>query len=280
MAAPTVRSETHDGGIVLLTLSRPDKRNALSIALRAELMDLLERLRDDDDARAIVITGEPPVFSAGFDLKEFGDPSLARPNRYNSTRYHHALWSFPKPVIAAVNGAALAGGFDLTLLCDLRIASTEAVFAHPEIKFGAPPLFTPLRWIVGDGIARDLCLTGRQIDADEAERIGLVSRVVEPDALIADALDLGRKIAEAPAAALQQAKRYMFGNPGFGFDDSFRVEHDDVFDRLLTGDAGIGPQSGSAARWRPPPSAAAPRVHRPSRRRPGTIPIRPCHQRT
>jgi enoyl-CoA hydratase/carnithine racemase len=227
-------------GIATVALNRPESRNALSIAVRDELSDLLAAWHDDSAVRSVVITGTPPVFSAGFDLKEFAQPELARVNRHSSTRYHRALWSFPKPTLAAVNGAALAGGFDLTVLCDLRIAATDASFGHPEIKFGAPPLFTPLRWIVGDGRARDLCLTGRRIDAGEAERIGLVSRVVEPDALLDEARALARRIAEAPPDALTATKRYMTGNGGFGFEDSFRIEHDDVFDRLLTGAVGPG----------------------------------------
>jgi len=237
-----LESELADG-IATVTLNRPESRNALSIALRDELSDLLATWHDDSAVRAVVITGTPPVFSAGFDLKEFAQPELARPNRHSSTRYHRALWSFPKPTIAAVNGAALAGGFDLTVLCDLRIASSEATFGHPEIKFGAPPLFTPLRWIVGDGRARDLCLTGRRIDAAEAERIGLVSRVVAPHELMDEAQALARQVAEAPPHALAATKRYMTGNGGFSFEDSFRIEHDDVFDRLLTGS--VGPDAAS-----------------------------------
>ena len=110
-------------------------------------------------------------------------PELARTIRDSSHRYHLAVWQFPKPVIAAVNGAAFGGGFDLCLLCDMRIATPNAVFAHPEIKFGAPPLFTPLQWIVGAGIARELCLTGRRVDAAEAHRIGLVNAIVDADRL-------------------------------------------------------------------------------------------------
>jgi enoyl-CoA hydratase len=152
------------------------------------------------------------------------------------------VWSFPKPTVAAVNGPALGGGFDLATLCDLRIAAREASFGHPEIKFGAPPLFTPLRWIVGDGIARDLCLTGRPIDSEEALRIGLVSRVVPADRLVDEALAVARQIAEAPQRTLEATKRYVSGNQGLGFEESFRIEHDDVFDKLLSGgvDAGAG----------------------------------------
>jgi enoyl-CoA hydratase/carnithine racemase len=233
----TIRVQVGDDGIAVVTLARPDKRNALSIRLRSELMDALAGWADDEQVRIVVLTGEGAAFSAGFDLGEFGQPELARAIRHNSTAYHRAVWSFPKPTIAAVNGPAMGGGFDLALLCDMRIASSAAVFGHPEIKFGAPPLFTPLRWIVGDGIARDLCLTGRPVDAEEALRIGLVSRVVAPAALLDEAATAARQIAEAPQRALQATKRYLSGNQGFGFEDSFRIEHDDVFDVLLTGGA-------------------------------------------
>jgi 3-hydroxypropionyl-coenzyme A dehydratase len=232
----TIRTDFRERGIALLTLDRPEKRNALSLWVREQIVETLKAWRDDGAVRVVVLTGAPPAFCAGFDLEEFGAPALARAIRYSSTAYHHTVWSFPKPVVAAVNGPALGGGFDLSLLCDLRIASTEAVFAHPEVKLGAPPLFTPLRWIVGDGLARDLCLTGRRIGAEEAERIGLVSRVVEPERLLDAALEVAGTIAEAPQRCLETTKRYLFGNSGLGFDDSFRIEHDDVFDVLLTGE--------------------------------------------
>ena len=135
--------------------------------------------RRDERVRVVVLTGAGSTFCAGFDLKEFSQPELARTIRDSSRRYHLAVWGFAKPMIAAVNGAALGGGFDLALLCDIRIATPDATFAHPEIKFGAPPLFTPLQWIVGAGIARDLCLTGRKIDAAEAHRIGLVNTIAD-----------------------------------------------------------------------------------------------------
>jgi enoyl-CoA hydratase/carnithine racemase len=227
-------------GIATLTLNRPEKRNALSIALRDAVSDTLESWVEDDAVRVVVLTGAPPAFSAGFDLGEFADPTLARTIRHSSGRYHRAVWSFPKPTIAAINGPALGGGFDLAVLCDLRLASAEAVLGHPEIKFGAPPLFTPLRWIVGDGIARDLCLTGRRIDADEALRIGLVSRVVAGEQLREEAQTVARLMAEAPQRTLQATKRYLAGNQGLGFEDSFRIEHDDVFDNFLSGGVDAG----------------------------------------
>jgi len=107
----------------------------------------------------------------------------------------------------------MGGGFDLATLCDVRICSESAAFGHPEIKFGTPPLFTPLRWIVGDGLARDLCLTGRKIDAREAHRIGLASEIVEADALLQRALQIAAGIMEAPLKALSSG--YSAYNPSF-----------------------------------------------------------------
>jgi len=226
-------TQIHEDGIGVLTLSRPDKRNALTIRMRSEIGQTLASWGEDPAVRVVVLTGAGPAFCAGFDLAEFGQPELSRQIRHNSSAYHRAVWSFPKPLVVAVNGTAYGGGFDLAVLGDMRIAATEARFAHPEIKFGGPPLFTPLRWIVGDGVARDLCLTGRPIDAAEAQRIGLVSRVVEQAGLLDDALGVARQIAEAPQRTLEITKRYLSGNQGLGFEESFRVEHDDVFDQVL-----------------------------------------------
>jgi len=146
-----------------ITLNRPEKRNALSILVRKEITDCLEQWEGDESVGVVIITGAGPVFSAGFDLKEFSKPELAKEVFKSSAVYHRVVWNYGKPTIAAVNGHAFGGGFDLATLCDVRICNTGAVFGHPEIKFGAPPLYTPLRWIVGSGMARDLCLTGRHI---------------------------------------------------------------------------------------------------------------------
>jgi enoyl-CoA hydratase/carnithine racemase len=234
----SISVEVGDGGVTTVVLDRPEKRNALSIRLRDELDSLLGEWRDDPEVRVVILTGAGKAFSAGFDLDEFAEPDSAREIYRSSARYHRSVWAFQKPIVCAVNGPAMGGGFDLALLCDLRIASTEAAFGHPEIKFGAPPLFTPLRWTVGDGIARDLCLTGRRVDSEEALRIGLVSRVVEPEELLAEARATAALVAEAPQRTLEATKRYLTGSWGLGFEDSLRLEHDDVFERLLTGATG------------------------------------------
>ena len=120
----------------------------------------------------------------------------------------------------------------------MRIATPDAAFAHPEIKFGAPPLFTPLQWIVGAGIARELCLTGRKVDAAEAHRIGLVNTIVDADRLEEEAIATARVMAEAPQPALEATKRYLVANAGVTFDEAFAIEHDRVFDQFLLGDDG------------------------------------------
>lgn len=229
----TIRTEEKREGIRVLTLSRPEVKNALSIRMRREISEALARFREDPKVRCVVVTGAGDVFCAGFDLKEFGQAELARDVFESSTRYHRDLWGFPRPTIAAVNGAALAGGFDLACLCDIRIASSAASFGHPEIKFGAPPLFTPLRWLVGHGFARDLCLTGRRISADEALRVGLVSEVASPEALLDRALASAAAILEAPDEALAYTKGYVIENEGKSFEESFVAEHDEPFRRFL-----------------------------------------------
>jgi enoyl-CoA hydratase len=198
-----------DGGIAVVTLDRSERKNALSIALRDEISDALDDLEQDEDLKVVVITGAGDVFSAGFDLKEFdtafADQAYADELWASSDRFHHRVLGFPLPTIAAVNGAALAGGFDLAVLCDLRIASTTARFAHPEQTFG-DVVYGPLHDLVGGAIARELCFTGRSIDADEALRLHLVSRVVEPEALLSNVLDVARQIAAAPRANLIHTK--------------------------------------------------------------------------
>jgi enoyl-CoA hydratase len=196
-------------GWALLTLNRPEKRNALSIELRDAVSDALERLAADASVKGVAITGAGDVFTAGFDLSEFeqanGDPALGAEIWTSSDRFHHALLAFPLPLVAAVNGRALAGGFDLAVCCDVRLAATTASFAHPEFVW-ADVVYAPLEAAVGGAVARDLLLTGRPLDAAEALAVGLVSQVVEPEAL-AGLLDITMaRVAAAPRDALVRTK--------------------------------------------------------------------------
>ena len=206
-ATPDVAGEG-DRAIAVLTLQRADRRNALSIALRDEMSDALDELAADEALRAVVVTGAGSVFSAGFDLDEFGrlgEPEFAAGLWASSDRWHRTVLEFPLPVVAAVNGAAYGGGFDLAVMCDLRIASTSARFAHPEHAF-SQVVYAPLHDLVGGAVARDLALTGRVVDAEEAKTLGLVTRVVPEDELLDDAVAVAREIARAPRAVLLRMK--------------------------------------------------------------------------
>lgn len=200
-------TESTAGETVTLTLSRPDKRNALSTALREELCDLLDKLASDETVKVVLLTGAGSTFSAGFDLDELAidDEETQRKLWASADRFHDTLVRFSLPLIAVVNGPALAGGFDLAVFCDVRLASTEARFAHPEHRF-SDVVYAPLHDIVGGGIARDLCLTGRSVDADEALRLGLVSAVVAPDALMGEAQRYAEMMAQAPRKNLVRTK--------------------------------------------------------------------------
>lgn len=194
-------------GVVTLTLNRPDKKNALSIALRDEVADALDLLAGDPAVKVVAITGAGGVFSAGFDLSEFAldDPEHQRRLWASSDRFHHSVLSFPLPTVAGVNGAAIAGGFDLAVLCDLRVASDRATFVHVEHAFG-DVVYTPLRELVGGSVARDLVLTGRKVSGAEALDLGLVNRVVPAEALSAELQRVGESIAVAPREMLLRTK--------------------------------------------------------------------------
>jgi enoyl-CoA hydratase/carnithine racemase len=205
--------------VAVLTLNRPERRNALSTALRDEISDRLAELAGRPDLKALVVTGAGPVFCAGFDLAEFeqaaADPSFSDRLWASSDRYHHAVATFPLVTLAAVNGPAIAGGFDLAVLCDLRIAATTARFSHPEYTFG-DVVYGPLADIVGGGLARDLCLTGRTLTAAEAHAAQLVADVVEPDDLLPAALAVADRVALGDAGALRRTKAKALARAGLG----------------------------------------------------------------
>lgn len=197
----------HDG-VATVTLNRPDKKNALSIALRDEISDALAALAADASTKCLIVTASGDAFCAGFDLKEFErvrEPGFGEKLWASSDRYHRACLEFPLPMIAAVNGPALAGGFDLAVMCDLRVASSTARFGHPEITFG-DVVYGPLHDLVGGAVARDLCFTGRTIDAPEALALRLVSRVVPPGDLLPEARQFADQIARAPRDVLLRTK--------------------------------------------------------------------------
>jgi enoyl-CoA hydratase len=194
-----------DDGVVTLTLDRPDKKNALSIALRDEVSDALDDLTGDDAVKTVVVTGAGDVFSAGFDLREFQQPELTDRLWASSDRFHATVLRFPLPIVAAVNGPAIAGGFDLAVMSDMRIAAETARFSHPEIEFG-DVVYGPLHDIVGGGVARELCFTGRVVEAPEAKALGLVSSVVPPDRLADEVARFTAMIGRAPREVILRTK--------------------------------------------------------------------------
>jgi len=189
--------------VAVVTLARPEKRNALSIAVRDAVSDALDAAAADEDVKVVVITGQGTHFSAGFDLKEFADPDAEHQRRLwaSSDRFHHTVLSSPLPTIAAVNGPALAGGCDLACMADIRIAVPTARFGHPEHAW-SPVVYRPLRDLIGGAAAREFLLTGRDMDMEEAVRIGLVAALVEPEGLMPRALAMAEMIARAPRTAL------------------------------------------------------------------------------
>jgi enoyl-CoA hydratase len=198
-------------GIALLTLNRPEKRNALSRALRGEISGALDELEKDDAIRVAILTGEGPAFCAGFDRSELFAGDMAEIFA-ESMAYHRRVYTFAKPLIAAVNGPALGGGCDLAALCDFRIAAATATFGQPQVRFGAPAIYELMRAVMGTGPAREMCLTGRGYDAQEALAIGFVNRVVDPAELMEVATGVAREIATLPDGMSETVKKTFLAN--------------------------------------------------------------------
>ena len=194
--------------VAVVTLQRPEKRNALSIDLRVELAETFGALGEDDQVGALVLTGAPPAFCSGMDTSEFGGDRANRERLVEtSIRSFRAVGNCPKPVVAAVNGAALAGGFALALLCDLRLAAEEASFGFPELPRGIPPSYAAVRAALPAPVAAELTLTGRLLDAAGAERMGIVGAVYPADELMSRAVELAGRIASAPRQATAETRR-------------------------------------------------------------------------
>lgn len=194
-----------DNGVATLTMHRPEKRNALSIAVREQMSNALDALAADEDVRVVVLAAEGPVFSAGFDLKEFAEPDLLEQLIASSERWHETLRSFPLPLIASVQGQAMAGGFDLVTMCDLRVVATSVTFGRPEVTW-TNAIYGILHDLVGGALARELTLTNRTLTATEADKLGLVTRLVEDNEVEQVTHDLAQEVALAPRGLLTHTK--------------------------------------------------------------------------
>ena len=204
-----------DGPLATLTLNRPDKRNALSFELLDEFMEALDEV-ERGPAQVLLITGAGKAFCAGLDLD--GLKALLGKTHDENVRdsacmaqIFRRLYDFPKPTIAAVNGAAIAGGTGIATMCDFTLAVPEAKFGYTEVRIGFVPAIVSsiLVWQVGHKIARDLLLTGRLFDAAEAHRFGLVNEVVPPDRLMQRARELAGLLLENSPSSVRQTKKLI-----------------------------------------------------------------------
>ncbi|MFX1533273.1 MAG: enoyl-CoA hydratase/isomerase family protein [Promethearchaeota archaeon] len=231
--------------IMILKLNRPEKKNALSLALRAELLEALDLIKETESIRSAIIYGGEEVFCAGFDIEEIQASLLdlegADDFINNLLTFHQKFFEFPKLLIAAVNGYAVAGGFDLAVLCHLRVASKNAVFGHPEIKFGACPLFFPYMTLVGRGKALELALntSSREtfIDANEAYRLNIINKLVEPGNVLEEAIKLANQINQASDVGITQL--IAVNNAFINQTEAYKIELDVIlknFRNLLNSD--------------------------------------------
>jgi len=213
--------------IGLLTINRPEKMNAISQELTAELSQLLDKIEDDDELRVLVITGAgDKAFVAGADINELVDRDARLGRRVSRERQEifSRIENLHVPVIGAVNGYALGGGLELALACSIRICSEKAQFGAPEVKLGIIPGdggTQRLPRLVGQGRAMEMIITGDFIDAQEAYRIGLANKVFPPEKLMEKAMELAQKIASRPPLAVRYAKeavnRSQEGDSASGF---------------------------------------------------------------
>jgi methylglutaconyl-CoA hydratase len=205
----------YDAGIATITLDRPDKRNAISYELIQELLNALAEVANSP-ALVLILTGAGKAFCSGMDLENLQaligrSPEQSLEDSKLMARLFRTLYDFPKPTIAAVNGAAVAGGTGLATLCDFTVAVPEAKFGYTEVRIGFVPAIvsTFLLRQVGEKIARDLLLTGRLFEADEALRIGLITEMVPAEKLLPRAREVAVQLMENSPTSLLYTKRLL-----------------------------------------------------------------------
>jgi methylglutaconyl-CoA hydratase len=226
-----------DSNIATLTLNRPDKRNAVSYELIADLIRALEEVRNSS-AGILILTGAGKAFCSGMDLDTLKGligrtPEQNLGDSRTMVGLFRSLYEFPKPTIAAVNGAAIAGGTGLALLCDFTLAVPDAKFGYTEVRIGFVPAIvsTFLLRQVGEKIARDLLLTGRIFDAAEALKLGLINEIVPPEKLLDRARELAAQLAQNSPLSLLHTKRLL--------TDHARAELDSQIESAIRENAGI-----------------------------------------
>jgi enoyl-CoA hydratase/carnithine racemase len=218
---------TRGAGVWLLRLDRPEARNALSPELMEELASELERLDAEREARCLVIAGSDDVFAAGADVRALRERTFEESMRHPAASFWPRVAAIKTPLIAAVSGWALGGGFELALSCDLVVASETAEFGQPEITLGIIPGgggTQRLARVIGKQRAMELVLTGRRIDAHEAARLGLVNAVVKKREWLDQALELAGRIARRPPIAARLAKQAVLAAEETGLSAGLEVE--------------------------------------------------------
>lgn len=212
------------GHLATITLNRPEKRNAISAKMIAELQTALDEI-ESSHARVGIVTGAGKAFCAGMDLETLANIAnqTAAENQDDSrriARMFRRIWSFSKPLVAAVNGAALAGGCGIATLCDFTLAVPEAKFGYTEVKIGFLPAIVSvfLTRQIGEKRARDLLLTGRIVDAREAKELGLITEIVEGDRLQARTRELADILIASSPSSLTRAKRLLTTAAAAGVD--------------------------------------------------------------
>jgi enoyl-CoA hydratase len=227
----TVRVE-HDGAVTVVTIDRPDRRNAVDAPTAAGLVDAFRVFDDDDAQRVSVLTGAGGVFCAGADLKAMlgGDEPVALvADRPNDGPLGPTRMLLTKPVVAAVEGHAVAGGLELALWCDLRVAARDAVFGVFCRRWGVPLVdggTVRLPRLIGHSHALDLILTGRGVSGEEALRMGLVNRLAERGRALDDALALAHELARLPATCLREDRMSSYEQWDLTLADALRNEHE------------------------------------------------------
>ncbi len=219
------------GAVAVLTINRPDKLNALNNKVHIECVAAFDELRKDDGVRVLVITGAgEKSFVAGADISEFeGQTPVTQRNAFHERSLFNSIDTFPKPVIAMVNGFCLGGGNELAMACDIRMASESAKFSQPEINLGimcGGGGTQRLTRLVGEGRAMEMVLTGDMIDAATAEKLGLVNHVYAADQLEAETMAIATKIAEKAPIALQLSKEAVKFASRSNLDEGLRREVD------------------------------------------------------
>ena len=228
-----------DGSVAVVTLNRPQQLNALSYGLVKDLCLAMESLDQDNEVRAIVLTGGEKVFAAGADIKEMAEAGPFDEPVQGRLSYRDRINRISKPIIAAVSGYALGGGCELAMSCDIIIASETARFGQPEVNIGIIPGSggtQRLTHVVGKYRAMEMVLTGEPINADEAERLGLVTHVVPVELLLEEAKSMAKKIAAKPLLAIRHAKEAVLKAANTGLDDGLDFERKSFYTLFATED--------------------------------------------